>query len=166
MPIDIIDMPQPVILLARGYTREESIPFPAYPSGAVDKDNPIYTYPTSENTNPLMLLEEDIIGSDGRGLRKGFYEVRPDAAKDFLLLYQSGKLKAKAPIISIEQRKQVPPVKTKIKKGKRIKKNYRGTNPEDFIYQHAEIFRDEQQGCYIIIWDRANTRIRATLKLQ
>ncbi|GBF22853.1 hypothetical protein tpqmel_0257 [Candidatus Gastranaerophilus sp. (ex Termes propinquus)] len=150
-------------IATRGYVREQYVPYPAYPSGARDGDNPIYNNPVLDNTNPLLLIEEDIIAPDGRGLRKGFYEVRPDIENNFLMLYQSGRLKAKAPILSVEQRKFVAP--TKDQKKKKTKKNYRGINPEEFIYNKTELRYCADSSSYIIIWDRANTRIQAILKL-
>lgn len=150
--------------ISYGYTREESVPFPAYPSGGKDQDKSIYKYPTQENNNPLLIIEEDIMGNDGRGLKKGFYSTCPDENNDFLLLFQSGKLKAKIPIVSVEQRLKNPPVKDK-KKPKKKKKNYKGTDSEDFVHQSAEIRFWQEKSCYIIIWERANTRIRAVIKL-
>jgi len=158
----LIDVP--VDFIAFGYTREESVPFPAYPSGGMEQDNPIYTTKTPDKDLPLLLIEEDLIREDGRGLKRGFYIVAADIENNFLLLYQSGKLKAKVPIISVEPRLDKPLTKEE-KKKKKKKKNYKGIDPEDFIYNKAEIFYDAETTSYLIIWDRGNTRIKGAMKL-
>ena len=49
-----------------------------------------------------MALEDDIVNENGYGLKKGFYKIIPDKYLDFLLLYQSGELKAKIPVVKME----------------------------------------------------------------
>jgi hypothetical protein len=149
-----------------GYTREQSVPFPAYPSGAKPPFESIYLLPDIPDAhNPLLIVKEDIINSAGRGLKRGFYETRLSQTADFLLLYQAGQLRAKIPVVTIEQRKPVASKKTKPKKVKKKKKNYKGTNPEDFVYNRVELRYSAEQESYIILWYRANVRVTAAFKV-
>ena len=50
-----------------------------------------------------MRLEYDILNKDGFGLKRGFYEIRPDSDYTYLMFIQSGKIKAKIPVIKMKE---------------------------------------------------------------
>lgn len=79
---------------------EDILPYRQYSSGAKVEDNTIYSDRAPQNTNPVLLLEYDILNNDGYGLKRGFYEIRPDADYMYLMFIQAGEIKAKIPVIS------------------------------------------------------------------
>lgn len=81
---------------------EDVLPYKQSKSGAKDGDNSIYADGSKENTNPVLRLEYDILNKDGYGLKRGFYEIRPDADFTYLMFIQAGQIKAKIPVISQE----------------------------------------------------------------
>jgi len=83
-------------------TREDVIPYKQYSSGAKVEDGSIYNDNAPENTNPVLLLEFDILNNDGFGLKRGYYEIRPDSDFTYLMFIQSGKIMAKTPVIKRE----------------------------------------------------------------
>lgn len=82
-------------------TIDEVLPYKQYKSGAKVPENSIYTY-DKENTNPVLRLEYDILNNDGFGIKRGFYEIRPDNDYTYLMFIQSGQVKAKIPVIKTE----------------------------------------------------------------
>ncbi len=82
---------------------EDVIPYKQYKSGAKVEDNSIYSDNSAVNTNPVLRLEYDILNKDGFGLKRGFYEIRPDDDYTFLKFIQAGKIKAKIPVIKTER---------------------------------------------------------------
>lgn len=96
MPVDIS-----YDYIANFRTIDEVLPYKQYKSGAKDTENSVYSN-TKENTNPILRLEYDILNSDGFGLKRGFYEIRPDRDYTYLMFIQAGKVKAKIPVISTE----------------------------------------------------------------
>lgn len=139
------------------YTPEEIMPYPQTRSGAKDDDKAIYRFSNKSDDNPILMLEEDLIAKNGTGLKKGFYQVILSDDFSFFLLYQSNELKAKIPVVSISQRKEMPMEKTK-KPPKKPKKNNKGEDSKKFIYQHAQIKYDPENNCYILFYERANTK--------
>ena len=81
---------------------EDILPYKQYSSGAKTEDNTIYSDKSPANTNPVLLLEYDILNNDGFGLKRGFYEIRPDSDYTYLMFIQAGDIKAKIPVISHE----------------------------------------------------------------
>jgi len=81
---------------------EDVLPYKQMKSGAKAEDNAIYSDNSQINTNPILRLEYDILNKDGYGLRRGFYEIRPDSEYTYLMFIQAGKVKAKIPVISTE----------------------------------------------------------------
>ena len=63
---------------------EDVVPYRQYKSGARVEHNSIYSDNSSLNTNPILRLENDILNKDGYGLKRGFYEIRPDDEYLFL----------------------------------------------------------------------------------
>lgn len=82
-------------------TIDEVLPYRQYNSGARAEDNAIYST-EKINTNPVLRLEYDILNTDGFGIKRGYYEVRPDSDYTYLMFIQSGRIKAKIPVISTE----------------------------------------------------------------
>jgi len=81
---------------------DEVLPYKQYNSGARTGDNTLYSN-KKENTNPILRLEYDILNKDGYGLKRGFYEIRPDSDYTYLMFIQSGTVKAKIPVIKNER---------------------------------------------------------------
>lgn len=96
MPADI-----PYDYIASFRTIDEVLPYRQYTSGAKVEDNVIYKN-KNENTNPVLRLEYDILNKEGFGIKRGFYEIRPNSDFTVLMFIQSGKVKAKIPVISKE----------------------------------------------------------------
>ena len=81
---------------------EDVLPYRQMKSGAKVEDNTIYTDKIPANSNPVLRLEYDILNKDGFGLKRGFYEIRPDSGYAYLMFIQAGQIKAKIPVISHE----------------------------------------------------------------
>lgn len=97
MPVDIS-----YDYIALYKTIDEVLPYKQYTSGAKAEDNTLYLN-KKVNTNPVLRLEYDILNKDGYGLKKGFYEIRPDMDYTYLMFIQAGKIKAKIPVIKNER---------------------------------------------------------------
>ncbi len=83
-------------------TIDEVLPYKQYNSGAKVEHNSLYSN-KKVNTNPVLRLEYDILNKDGYGLKRGFYEIKPDIDYTYLMFIQSGKIKAKIPVIKNER---------------------------------------------------------------
>ena len=158
------------------YSVEEVLPYAQYPSGEKAGENPIYKYSASAKTYPILTLEENIIFDDGRGIKMGFYQVILSEDFSSLILVESGKIVAKIPVVSLEQRKQMPSVKQKVKK-KRIKpqegkqykppqplKNNKGVDSSDFIHLKASMRYDSDNNSYVLLYERGNTKAVGVIK--
>ncbi len=97
MPVDIS-----YDYIALYKTIDEVLPYKQYTSGAKTENNALYSN-KKVNTNPVLRLEYDILNKDGYGLKKGFYEIRPDMDYTYLMFIQAGKIKAKIPVIKNER---------------------------------------------------------------
>ncbi len=97
MPVDIS-----YDYIALYKTIDEVLPYKQYNSGAKAGDSALYLN-KKVNTNPILRLEYDILNKEGFGLKKGFYEIRPDMDYNYLMFIQSGKIKAKIPVIKNER---------------------------------------------------------------
>ncbi len=158
------------------YSVEEVLPHPQYQSGEKAGENPIYKYSAPAKTYPILTLEEDILFSDGRGIKKGFYQTVLSDDCNFIVLIESGAVKAKIPVVSIEQRKHVEPTKQKVERkwrkppeGKQYKppqplKNNKGVDKSDFIYLKASMYYDVDNNSYILIYERGNTKAVGVIK--
>lgn len=78
---------------------EDVVPYKQYKSGARVEHNSVYTN-KEENTNPVLRLEYDVLNNDGFGIKRGFYEIRPDSEYTYLMFIQAGEIKAKIPVLS------------------------------------------------------------------
>lgn len=149
-------------------------PYKGTVSGEKEHQKPSYNYGPPSTKYPVLALEDDIIDKNGYGLKKGFYEVRIDENARFLLFVQSGKLKAKIPVIFYEttKKKEKSPPEGKIldkktakkmrKEAKKAKKEaykYRkGENPKDIIFNEVKMTYDEKNACWIINWEADDSR--------
>ena len=121
-----------------------------------------------------MTLEEDIINSEGYGLKKGFYSVTPDKYLDFLYLYQAGKLKAKVPVINMEIYETNNPKQEKIEKmspkklAKKQEKEYRkylkGENPDEVEWSEVNIYHTKERNSWLIIYNSKNIQLTGVIK--
>ena len=158
------------------YSVEELLPYPQYQSGEKAGENPIYKYSAPSKTHPVLTLEQDILFDDGRGIKQGFYQVLLNDDFDFLILVESGDIKAKIPVISIGQRKEMPLVRQKVERqfrkpreGTQYKppqplKNNKGIDSEDFIYLNASMHFDKDNDSYVLIYERGNTKAVGVIK--
>ena len=96
----MLDMSCDLIAVYR--TIDEMVPYKQYNSGARVEHNSLYNN-KNINTNPVLRLEYDILNKDGYGLKKGFYEIRPDSDYNYLMFIQAGKIIAKIPVLSNER---------------------------------------------------------------
>ena len=160
-------------LIAYEYAKNQFVPKEVYSSGKKEETNLIDKY-SNGKTMPVLVLEDDIVNQDGYGLKKGFYNVIPDKYLDFLLIMQSGKLKAKIPVINMEIYEPIEPKQEKPKKmsmaryKKQKEKEYRkylkGENPEEFILETAEIKHVEGENSYLLIYTSKNIELLGLIK--
>ena len=157
-------------------------PYKGTVSGEREHQKPKYNFGPPSIKNPILVLDDDIITKNGYGLVKGFYEVDVSSDNNFLLLIQSGKTKAKIPIISWQRIKDLPQNKIEYKKispkkqakieekerkekAKKTKKYQKGQNPDDYIYSKVELKFDRETQSYIIIWEYQNSRAIGAFKI-
>lgn len=157
-------------------------PYKGALSGEKEDQKPSYNYGPKSTKYPIIALKDDIVAPDGRGLKKGFYEVRIDKNYEFLLLVQAGVLKAKIPVISLESagRNQAPKeekvlnskqmakqMRKEYKKAKKDEKKYlKGENPKDIINSSAEIFYDRVSSSWVIMWEVENLKAVGCFRIQ
>lgn len=149
------------------YTPEETLPFKQYQSGSKDDKKAIFENDIKEDENPMLILAQDIILDSGLGLSRGFYRVALSSDFDFLLIYSTGKLIAKVPIIELGPIDASP--KKSLKKPKKWmfwhKKDHLGESSEDFVHKLCEIKLDPKTNSYLLFWERGNTRALGVIKL-
>ncbi|MBR2069090.1 MAG: hypothetical protein IJ877_04925 [Candidatus Gastranaerophilales bacterium] len=160
-------------LIAYEYYKNQFTPKEVYHSGERDETKLIDKY-SNRKELPVLLLEDDIINSEGKGLKKGFYNVVPDEYKDFLLIYQTGQLKAKIPVIKMNV---IPPSETKQQKPKKmsqwaykrhLQKEYRkylnGINPDEYEYTEVEISYVQENNAWVILYKTNNLELTGMIK--
>lgn len=161
-------------LIAYEYFKNQYTPNAIYPSGEKDETKLIDKYSPNKEASTVLILEDDIINEDGYGLNKGFYNICPDKYLDFLLIYQSGKLKAKIPVIKTEvfeaiNPKQFKPEKMSYSKFKRkqekeYRKYFKGENPSELEWKEAEIIYIDEQKAWLILYNFNNIRLIGMIK--
>lgn len=162
-------------LIAYEYFKNQYTLNPVYPSGEKQEDSIIDKYGQNLKELPVLILERDIVNQDGRGLKQGFYNIIPDKYLDFFLIYQSGKLKAKVPIIetkviaSTQDSKQEKPKRMsdsryRKKLEKEQRKYFKGENPAEVEFQEVEIIYDRQKEAYLIIYYSNNLELTGIIK--
>ena len=160
-------------LIAYEYYKNQYTPNEIYYSGEKEETKLIDKY-SNRKELPVLILQDDIINSEGYGLKKGFYNVVPDEYNDFLLIYQKGELKAKVPVAKV---KVVESANTKQQKPKKMsqraykkyqEKEYRkylkGINPEEYEYKSVEIGYIQEQGAWLIIYKTNNLELSGIIK--
>lgn len=178
----MIDMPNTDLIAVYGPAIDQLHPYKGALSGARDGQNPVYNFGPKATPYPILALEDDFINKDGKGLKKGFYEIVPDKNFDYFLFVQSGKIKAKIPITEVKNIKNPAPKEEKIekknpkklekerqkalKKQKKREYKYRkGELPENFIHSSVKMIFDEKLNMQIIIWEYQNTRAVGGFKI-
>ena len=161
-------------LIAYEYYKNQYVPKEVYTSGEKEETKLIDKYRPQGLNAPVLTLKDDIINSQGYGLKSGFYSVYPDKYLDFLYLYQSGKVKAKVPVIKMEVFETVNPKQQKIKKMSHAKykreqeKEYRkyldGENPQEVDWSEVEIFKDRENNSWLIIYNTKNIQLVGVIK--
>ena len=161
-------------LIAYEYYKNQYVPKEVYTSGEKEETSLIDKY-SNRKELPVLILEDDIVNSQGYGLRKGFYNVVPDEYNDFLLIYQTGKLKAKVPVIKMNHIPTTNPKQEKPKKmsqraykkykEKEYRKYLKGINPEEFEYKSAEIHYIQEKNAWLIIYKTNNLELSGVIKL-
>lgn len=161
-------------LIAYEYYKNLYVPKEVYPSGEKDETKLIDKYNPSREEAAILTLEEDIINKEGYGLKRGFYNITPDKYLDFLLIYQSGKLKAKIPVFEMNVFETLNPEQKKVKKmsfkkfqkeqEKEQRKYFKGINPKDIVYKTAQIYRVKDENAYIIIYQERNFELKGMIK--
>ncbi len=159
-------------LIAYEYAKDQFTPYAVTKSGEKDEDKAIYKNPAKENT--VLILEDDIINSEGFGLKKGFYNIMPDKYMDNLLIYQKGALKAKIPVINMKVIATNTPKQQKIKKmsyaryqrhlKKEQEKYYKGENPSEIDYKKAKIQYINEQKAWVIIYNSNIVELTGIIK--
>lgn len=160
-------------LIAYEYQKDQFTPIPIYRSGEKDEDKPVYKFPTK--SLPTIILEDDIIDSEGYGLKKGFYNVVPNDVMDMLLIYQMGQLKARVPVVKTEVdreeygQKQKPPKKMSARKYQRKlekekRKYYKGENPGEVEYITAQIKYFKEKDAWIIEYVDKDVKLYGMIK--
>lgn len=161
-------------LIAYEYKKNQFVPQEVYSSGKKDENNLINKYSPTDKTPAILTLKEDIIDSNGYGLKKGFYNVIPDKYLDFLLVYQSGKLKAKVPVVKMEVFETLNPRQHKVKKmsakkyAREQEKEYRkylnGENPDDVDWSEVEMYKMQELNSWMIIYNSNNIQLCGVIK--
>ena len=160
-------------LIAYEYYKNQFVPKEVYVSGEKEETKLIDKYRPKSLNPPVLTLEEDIINSEGYGLKRGFYNVTPDKYLDFLYIYQSGEIKAKVPVIKMEvfesvNAKQEKPKKMSAKKfareqEKEYRKYLKGENPQEIEWSEVKIYKTDNSS-YLIIYSTNNIELSGVIK--
>ena len=162
-------------LIAYQYYKGQFTPQEVYVSGEREETTLIDKYSKAKGL-AVLVLEDDIVNSKGYGLKKGFYNVIADKYLDYLLIYQSGELKAKVPILernvqtTQELVKTPKPKKMSARKYQRYQeKQYRkymyGQNPDEVEYKNVQIEYIKESDAWLIIYSHNNMELIGIIKL-
>ena len=162
-------------LIAYEYAKDQFVPKEVYTSGKKEETSLINKYtPLSIKNAPVLTLRDDIINSEGYGLKRGFYSVLPDKYLDFLCLYQAGVLKAKVPVIKMEVFETNTPEQPKIKKmsakkyaneqEKNKRKYMNGLNPDEIQWSEVEIYHLKEKNSWMIVYNSNNIQLSGVIK--
>lgn len=161
-------------LIAYEYYKNQYTPKPVYTSGEKDETKLVDKYSPNKQASAVLILEDDIVNNEGYGLKKGFYSICPDKYLDFLLIYQSGDLKAKIPVYKTEifettNPEQFKPEKMSYSKFKRkqqkeYRKYLKGENPAEVEWKEAQILYIEEQKSWVIVYNFNNISLVGVIK--
>lgn len=162
-------------LISYEYYKGQYTPNPIYKSGEKDETKLNDAYSINKEEVAVLTLEYDIINENGYGLKKGFYNVKPDKYMEFLLIYEAGKLKAKIPVIKMEVFESVNPEhKQKVKKmsmraykkaqEKEYRKYLKGENPAQVDYKSVKIHYIDDQNAGLLIYNSNNIELVGIIK--
>ncbi len=160
--------------IAYEYQKDQYVPKEVYSSGKKEENNIINKYSPTDKTPAVLTLKDDIINSDGYGLKSGYYNVIPDKYLDFLLIYQAGNLKAKVPVVKMEVFETNNPKQHKVKKmsakkyAREQEKEYRkymnGKNPDDVDWSEVEIYKTQEFNSWMIVYNSKNIQLLGVIK--
>lgn len=160
-------------LIAYEYYKNQYVPNEIYYSGEKDETKLIDKY-SKRKELPVLVLEDDIINPEGKGLKKGFYNVVPDEYNEFLLIYQTGQLRAKVPVVKMTVTESSITKQTKPKKmseraykryqEKEYRKYMKGVNPDEFEYRSVEISYISEKNAWVIIYKTENIELAGVIK--
>ena len=161
-------------LIAYEYYKNQYTPKAVYTSGEKDETKLVDKYSPNKQASAVLILEDDIVNNEGYGLKKGFYNICPDKYLDFLLIYQSGDLKAKIPVYKMEifettNPEQFKPEKMSYSKFKRkqqkeYRKYLKGENPAEVEWKEAQILYIEEQKSWVIVYNFNNISLVGVIK--
>lgn len=162
-------------LISYEFYKNQFTPKSVYPSGERDETKLINQYKLVDTPkSAVLIIEDDIVNSEGYGLKKGFYTVLPDKYMDFLLIYQTGKLKAKIPVAKMKVSEAANPIQPKVKKmsqrafKKQQEKEYRkylkGENPNEIEFREAKIHYINEEKGRILIYNSNNIELVGIIK--
>jgi len=161
-------------LIAYEYYKNQFVPNEIYTSGKKDETNLINKYSGDNLPSTVLVLEDDIVNKEGYGLKRGFYNVKPDEHLDFLLILQTGQIKAKVPVANIkyvesinaktEKPKKMSYARYKRQKQKEYRKYLKGENPNEINWTTSEIHYIDEQNAYILIYNSNNIEVVGIIK--
>ncbi len=161
-------------LIAYEYYKNQFVPKEVYVSGEKEETSLINKYSGDNLASTRLIIENDIVNDDGYGLKKGFYNIKPDKYLDFLLIYETGNLKAKIPVIDVKFYESIDAKSSKPKKMsynkykkqqiKEYRKYLKGGNPAEINWSSAEIHYIDEQNAYILIYNSNNIEISGIIK--
>ena len=148
-------------LIAYEYYRNPYLPHDITTSGEKEETSLNNRYSYGKNAT-VLVIQDDIINPEGYGLKKGFYNICPDEYLEFLLIYQTGELKAKIPVIKVEKYSTQTDGKQKVKKmsqsaylkklKKEQKKYMKGENPNTVDYSEADIEYIREENAWVVLY--------------
>jgi hypothetical protein len=156
------------------YKTKYTAPSTPQPSGAKDGEALDDKYLFNKDGYAVLVIEEDMVNKDGYGLKKGFYNVINDKYMDFLLIIQSGEIKAKVPILQTKFIESINPEQFKPKKMsyskyiKKQQKEYRkyldGQNPKEIELKTVQIQQLDEANSYILIYNTGNIEMSGIIR--
>ena len=160
-------------LIAYEYYRNPYVLNDITTSGEKDETRLTNRYSYGKNAT-VLAIRDDIINPEGYGLKKGFYNICPDEFSEFLLIYQSGELKAKIPVIKMERVQSENDGKQKVKKmsqsaynrklRKEQKKYMKGENPNTVDYSEADIEYIREKDAWVIMYKNPTVTLYGMIK--
>ncbi|MBQ8848144.1 MAG: hypothetical protein IJ003_04290 [Candidatus Gastranaerophilales bacterium] len=161
-------------LIAYEFYKNQYVPKEIYYSGEKEETKLLDKYNKEPREGTILVIENDIVNEEGYGLKKGFYNVKPDKYLDFLLIYQSYKLKAKVPIIKTQIHESIDARTEKVEKmsykkylkekEKEYRKYLKGENPKDIEWTEAQIYYIPQNNSYLLIYNSNILELHGIIK--
>ncbi len=156
--------------------------YPQYPTitaGVADGTQAIYRYGLKESSYPTLSLADTLSDGQGNYIYPGHYELALSDERDFLILLESKNPIAIIPVFRVEAEiSEKPQIRDKksLKKQKKKEKEIIKTNkkrekvgmspidPDEQIYQNAEIEYINGGNYYLIKYERGDIRAWGAIK--